>query len=170
MGEQDSLEQRVKKLEQEKADITRKYNRLKEDYGLLADRHNGVLQKDKGFITYMADSIQEPLVATDEEGTITLFNSGAESLFGVGRDKALQTPFTDLLMREEDQKSYTAFVMQHPLSADPSLAAPVELLAKGRDEQQKTLEMSLTRFGVAPYTHLLLLRDISKRKAFEAAL
>ena len=98
----------------------------------------------------------------DSRGVITLWNPGAQAIFGYGAAETTGKPLTMLL-----SSSHDTFVVQNvPFdSAQQQGGTLIELDGRRKDGGTFPLELRISRWeGIDGYQYGLLLRDISVRK------
>ena len=110
----------------------------------------------------IAMALGDGLVCADSRGVITLWNPGAQAIFGYGAAETTGKPLTMLL-----SSSHDTFVVQNvPFdSAQQQGGTLIELDGRRKDGGTFPLELSISRWeGIDGYQYGLLLRDISVRK------
>jgi diguanylate cyclase (GGDEF)-like protein/PAS domain S-box-containing protein len=110
----------------------------------------------------IAMSLGDGLVCADSRGVVTVWNPGAQAIFGYPAAEMVGKPLATLLASGRD----TFSIQQVPLEASKSDGGTiVELEGRRKDGTTFPLEVSLSRWdGIDGFQYGLLLRDISVRK------
>ena len=123
------------------------------------------LQKSQARLAGILDLAEDAIIAVDKGQRITLFNQGAEKIFGYTTLEILGKSL-DVLLPDSflDLKSlYSA-----KFSQSSQLG---EIMARRQDGSQFPAEVSLSQFNSgAEVIFTIILRDISERKQYEIAL
>ncbi len=115
------------------------------------------------------DQVVDAIVKTDQEGTIASFNLAAQNIFGFRADEMIGKPTSILL--DSEQIDLPALLQQLATDAEADPVKFNELIASRRDGSDLVLDVSISKIKLeGPDEFLLLLRDISDRKAAEDAL
>ncbi len=115
------------------------------------------------------DQVVDAIVKIDQEGTIASFNLAAQKLFGFRADEMIGKPTTLLL--DEGQINLAEILQQLTTESDASAMKFPGLTAVRRDGSVLTFDVSISKIKLdGPDEFLLLLHDISERKAAEEAL
>lgn len=118
------------------------------------------------------ESSKDAMVAIDKNGLVTLFNSGAERIFGRSKKEMLNTPVEELMPASYrlSHKKYTDgfFKGGNPAGA---IGKTLELEAVRSNGETFPVELSLSQ-GRAEDDHFVLavIRDITERKQIEQQL
>ena len=113
------------------------------------------------------ETTHEAVLACDLEGNITLFNPGAEALFGCPVDEALGTPIARFC--PEDRRKEQADLIRRV--RQEGVAPPVETERRTADGRRVPVETSLSLRVDAqgrPFGVSAILRDITERKQAES--
>lgn len=131
----------------------------------VADKNAAELETLRGIVSMAADAI----VSVDEEGRITRFNSGAESIFGYSAQEILGKPLELLLperFRAQHPGHLQAFGEGAPASRRMGERQTVHGLRKNGEEFPA--EAAISRLQVGGRTVMTaILRDISFQKQVE---
>ncbi|HVH68612.1 MAG TPA: PAS domain S-box protein [Gemmatimonadales bacterium] len=119
----------------------------------------------------LALTANDAIISADSRGHITYFNPGAERMFGYPAEEVSGQPLT-VLMPERLREQHRAGVARYLATGEPRVVgSTVELVGRKRDGSEFPVELSLAswkRGAEVAFTGIL--RDISRRKAAEAAL
>jgi PAS domain S-box-containing protein len=121
--------------------------------------------KFAGIITIASDAI----ISVDEHFVITLFNRGAETIFGYTAAEVLGQPL-DTLLPDRFRHAHTHHMRSFAASpvAARRMGERQEILGRRKDGSEFPAEASISKldlFGAAIYT--VVLRDITQRKRVE---
>ena len=118
----------------------------------------------------LAESANEAIVTVDERGIIVHCNPSTERIFGYSCDELLGLPIDRILVERRTnggQGGFHAFVDE----GEHLTGRTIELTGRRKDGNQIPLEMSLASWQTEDGSFLTgILRDITSRKAAEAAL
>ena len=116
----------------------------------------------------VTDTAHDAIVGADENGWITLFNPGAERLFGWTAAEVLGRPVT-LLMPERYRDGHRAGVRRMAADSPLRLAGtPLELHGLTKGGREFDLELSLAQVADGDGRRVIaIMRDISARKLLE---
>jgi PAS domain S-box-containing protein len=117
------------------------------------------------------DTVVDGIFVIDEAGTISTFNRGAEKIFGVTASEVLGESI-ELLLPEAGQ-SPRSVRLAHYGDSHPTktVGSAREVLGVRRDGSRVPVELSVTEIQIDGQRHFTgVVRDISERKAAEAAL
>lgn len=124
-------------------------------------------EKARSSIIY--DQVVDAIIKIDHEGVIESFNMAAENVFGLRADDMIGKPAGLLLDR--GQIDLTAALQKLVDDAEAKPLRLNELSAQHSDGSRLVLNVSISKIKLdGPDEFLLLLRDISERKAAEDAL
>ena len=118
------------------------------------------------------------VIATDLEGRVTLFNTGAEQLLGYKAADVVGTAIPDQFMAPRELETKAAAIGTEPVFAAIAQAYATsgvadEWVLLGRTGDERPVELSIsTMFDAARKRlgYVVIARDISERKALEADL
>jgi diguanylate cyclase (GGDEF)-like protein/PAS domain S-box-containing protein len=116
----------------------------------------------------VTDTAHDAIVGADDQGAITLFNPGAERLFGWAAAEVIGRPVT-LLMPDRYREGHRAGIARLGAGAPMTLAGtPLELHGVTKADREFDLELSLAEVGQGIGRGVIaIMRDISPRKLLE---
>ena len=135
-------------------------------------RNEKALRESENLRRTVINATQEAIIAIGEDGLITIFNPGAEKMFGRKRDEMIGAPL-DCLMPEEYREQHREHIRNYFSKGDPAnaIGKTVDLPALRSDGSEFSMEISLS---AASYGNKQLIiavaRDITERKRAEEAL
>lgn len=148
-------------------EVDRFSRRMVRTFSNIASNFMQVKRAEERYQT-ISDATRDAIVAFDETGVISFWNSGAQSLFGYQGTEVL-THSMFQLFPEEKHKLYQNALKQMNRRAEEGVSGrALEVLGKGKNGQLLSLEMTLGTWvsqGVRQYCAVL--RDISERKKAE---
>ena len=115
----------------------------------------------------IAMSLRDGLVCTDDQGKITLWNAGAQSIFGYEADEIIGRPFETLIHSTDQGANGRRFRLVEMSKADLQKGGGVliELIGRRANGELFDLECSLSGWETPEgFQHGAVLRDISQRK------
>ncbi len=114
------------------------------------------------------DNVDEGIVTTSENGTIELFNPGAERLFGLRREEAAGQNVS-LLMPEPYRSQYAAHVERYLRAGkNHTVGMGLEVMGLRKNGDVFPMDLLVSEFYQASRRHLIgVMRDITERKAME---
>jgi PAS domain S-box-containing protein len=126
------------------------------------------LRRSEALARSVTESANDAIVSADENGWITLFNPGAERLFGWAAAEVLGRPVT-LLMPERYRDGHRAGMARVAAGEAMALSgATLELHGLTKGGREFDLELSLARLHQgAGLSVTAIMRDISPRKLLE---
>jgi PAS domain S-box-containing protein len=117
------------------------------------------------------DTVLDGILVIDDGGVVSTFNRGAEAIFGYAAVEVLGKNIR-MLMPEPDRSRHDGYLRQYKETGHAKIiGVGREVVGARKDGSRVPLELSVTEMwleGKRCYTGLL--RDISQRKAAEAAL
>ena len=124
--------------------------------------------KFSGIVSIAADAI----ISVDRDQRITIFNEGAEQIFGYSKSEMIGAPLERLIperFREKHKEHFAKF------AADVESARPMadrrEVYGLRKNSEEFPAEASISKVAVGDATFFsVVLRDITYRKSVEAAL
>lgn len=114
------------------------------------------------------DQVVDGIIKIDRNGLVESFNLAAQNIFGFAPDEIIGNPAAFLLQRCNIDLPLILEKLNHDRGTAPLEFR--ELPASRQDGSSLTLDMSISRVLDDPVEYLLLLRDITQRKAAEDAL
>ncbi len=124
--------------------------------------------KFSGIVAIAADAI----ISIDREQRITLFNDGAQRIFGHSRDEMIGKPL-DLLIPDRFRSAHTGHVRGFGASATSArrMGERAEIFGLRKGGEEFAAEASISHLEIGGETiYTVVLRDISERKRAEALL
>ena len=121
-----------------------------------------------GILAIAADAI----ISIDDQLRITLYNEGAEKTFGYSRHEILGRPL-DILIPERFRHAHTGHIRHFGTKATAArkMGERQEIFALHKDGHEFPAEASISKLEIdGERTYTVVLRDVSERKASEAAL
>lgn len=141
-------------------------------YSLKHARSLEAIQNSEAKFRSVIQSASDAILLVNEKGEITLWNKGAEAIFGYREEETVGVSITALMASRHAQKALSVgvqFTLEHILS--PFSGKILEASGRRKDGSEFPLEMSgsvwKTSEGVF-YTAIL--RDITERRAVESRL
>ena len=148
---------------------------------LQAERHAAVLRdtlaarrESEARRSAILDSSLDSVIAMDERGRITEFNSCAESAFGYRREDVLGKDLFELIIPESYRDSLRRgfeHYLKTGTGAEPVLGERLEARARTADGSEFTAEVTVTEISLmAGREFTAHIRDITERKLADARL
>jgi diguanylate cyclase (GGDEF)-like protein/PAS domain S-box-containing protein len=135
-------------------------------------RAEEALRKSEMLFRTVVDSSDDAMVAINELGRITLFNPGAERIFGRTREEMLNAPVEELMpaaSRAEHRTHVRKYFAGNKLPA--AVGKTLELSALRSSGEEFPIELSLSEGHLESERFMLaVIRDITERKLFEQQL
>ncbi len=130
------------------------------------------LQESEKLFRTVVESSKDAMVAINRQGRITLFNSGAEQIFGRTKAELLHAPVEELMpyrYRTSHRPAVKNFFAES--GASQIMGKTLELEARRGNGQAFPIELSLSSAEVGGERLVLaVIRDITERKLFEQQL
>ena len=124
--------------------------------------------KFSGIVSIAADAI----ISVDKDQRITIFNEGAEAIFGYTKDEVMGTPLDCLIperFRAVHREHFAGFVVGE--EAARTMAERKEIFGRRKNGEEFPAEGSISRITVGGMTFFsVVLRDVTYRKSAEEAL
>jgi protein-histidine pros-kinase len=130
------------------------------------------LRESQARLAGILDIADDAIISVDNQQRVTLFNQGAEKIFGYAAQEVLDQPLDMLLparFRDIHHRHLDAFAT----SPDPArrMAERQDIYGLRKDGSEFPAEASISRLELAGQTtYTVILRDITARKRFEATL
>jgi diguanylate cyclase (GGDEF)-like protein/PAS domain S-box-containing protein len=130
------------------------------------------LRKSEMLFRTVVESSKDAMVAINHQGRITLFNPGAERIFGRTKEEMLNAP-VEHLMPAEYRSKHGHYISGFFSGAKPPVAVgkTLELQGVHRNGEAFPIELSLSEGHLGNERFVLaVIRDITERKAIEEQL
>lgn len=129
------------------------------------------LSDSESRIHAVLDNVDEGIATTSENGTIELFNPGAERLFALRQEDAVGQNVS-VLMPEPHRSHYLAHVEQYLQTGEsPMIGVGLEVMGLRKNGDTFPMDLRVSEFSQAGRRHLIcVMRDITQRKAAEAKI
>ena len=134
----------------------------------MKDDASAELQRLSGIVALAADAI----ISTDSRFEITLFNQGAERIFGYSASEMLGQPL-NVLLPQRFRDGHTAHMRQfgEAMATSREMAQRREIAGLHKSGKEFPAEASISVFAAnGERTFTVVLRDVSERKAAAEAL
>jgi len=135
-------------------------------------RAEAALRKSEMLFRTVIESSKDAMVAINNKGRITLFNPGAEQIFGRTREEMLNAPIEQLMPAEYHQQ-HRGYINSFFSGAKAPVAVGKTLELQGTRHNGEAFPIELTlsegKLGNELFV-LAVIRDITERKVFEAQL
>lgn len=144
--------------------------------GILRDvseriRHAQALEARERRLQALVGAVHDAIIAAGPDGRITLFNAGAERMFGWSAKEAVGRPLTDLMPERLRPGHARGFARVAGGGPSTMLGQTVEQVGRRADGSEFPLELSLASWSEdGKPAFVAVLRDISARNAHERAL
>jgi len=114
----------------------------------------------------------DAILYIDHEGTVNEWNPAAERVFGYTRNQAVGRRMDELIIPPSLRDVYRDGLAEYLITGVGSLLGrPIELTLMRKDNSEFRAELAITRIPAEePPSFTLFIRDITERKAAEAAL
>ncbi|MEG4236545.1 PAS domain S-box protein [Microcoleus sp. Pol14C6] len=146
--------------------------KLNETLEILVAERTDALQKSQARFAGILEIANDAIISVDRTQRITLFNQGAEKMFGYKIEDILGKPL-NLLLPEQFRDAHSQHIKQfaHSSTRARRMGERGEILGRRRDGTQFSAEASISRLEIGDETvFTVILRDISDRKQIEMAL
>ncbi|MEG4011186.1 MULTISPECIES: PAS domain S-box protein [unclassified Microcoleus] len=156
------------KRQQAEAEI----KKLNENLEILVAERTDALQKSQARFAGILEIANDAIISVDRTQRITLFNQGAEKIFGYKIEDILGEPL-NLLLPEQFRNAHPQHIKQFAQSSTRArrMGERGEILGRRQDGTQFAAEASISRLEMGDETvFTVILRDISDRKQIEMAL
>ena len=120
----------------------------------------------------MLETALDAVIVMSTDGRVADWNQCAEQIFGWRRDEAVGRPMAELIIPPQHREAHARGLERFlAIGAGQALNRRIEITALRRDGSEFPIELSITAIASASEPLFLgFLRDISARKATEAAL
>ncbi|MEG3910664.1 PAS domain S-box protein [Microcoleus sp. w2-18bC1] len=168
LGTARSLNQIDYKRQQAEKEI----KKLNENLEILVAERTDALHKSQARFAGILEIANDAIISIDRTQHITLFNQGAEKMFGYKIEDILGKPL-NLLLPEQFRNVHPQHIKQfaHSSTRARRMGERGEILGRRQDGTQFAAEASISRLEMGDETvFTVILRDISDRKQIEMAL
>jgi PAS domain S-box-containing protein len=138
----------------------------------LRDDTEVVLRRAEWQISAILTIAADAIISLDDRLRITLFNEGAETIFGYAKGEIIGQPL-ELLIPERFHASHSRHVTEFAASpiAARKMGERQEIFARRKDGTEFPAEASIAKLEIAgKKIYMVVLRDVTERKRAEAAL
>ncbi|MEG4170469.1 MULTISPECIES: PAS domain S-box protein [unclassified Microcoleus] len=146
--------------------------KLNETLEILVAERTDALQKSQARFAGILEIANDAIISVDRTQRITLFNQGAEKMFGYKIEDILGEPL-NLLLPEQFRDAHPQHIKQFAQSSSRArrMGERGEILGRRQDGTQFSAEASISKLEMGDETvFTVILRDISDRKQIEMAL
>ncbi|MBD1885688.1 PAS domain S-box protein [Microcoleus vaginatus] len=162
----------LNQIDYKRQQAEKELKKLNETLEILVAERTDDLQKSQARFAGILEIANDAIISIDRTQRITLFNQGAEKMFGYKIEDILGKPL-NLLLPEQFRDAHPQHIKQFAQSSTRArkMGERGEILGRRRDGTQFSAEASISRLEMADETVLtVILRDISDRKQVEASL
>ena len=118
------------------------------------------------------DSVMDAIIAVDETQTVVLFNSAAETMFGMSAQDALGSSLSQFIpevLRDVHHAHFKSYQSQS--SASRAMGPHLQIMGRHVDGRVFPIESTISRVVIdGAYQYTAVLRDISERKKIDSEL
>ncbi|MEG4097991.1 PAS domain S-box protein [Microcoleus sp. Pol8_D1] len=146
--------------------------KLNETLEILVAERTDALQKSQARFAGILEIANDAIISVDRTQRITLFNQGAEKMFGYKIKDILGKPL-NLLLPEQFRDAHPQHIKQFAQSSTRArrMGERGEILGRRQDGTQFSAEASISKLEMGDETvFTVIMRDISDRKQIEMAL
>ncbi|MEG4056796.1 MULTISPECIES: PAS domain S-box protein [unclassified Microcoleus] len=146
--------------------------KLNETLEILVAERTDALQKSQARFAGILEIANDAIISVDRTQRITLFNQGAEKMFGYKIEDILGKPL-NLLLPEQFRDAHPQHIKQFAQSSTRArrMGERGEILGRRQDGTQFSAEASISKLEMGDETvFTVIMRDISDRKQIEMAL
>ncbi|MEG5041372.1 MULTISPECIES: PAS domain S-box protein [unclassified Microcoleus] len=162
----------LNQIDYKRQQAEKEIKKLNETLEVLVAERTDALQKSQARFARILEIANDAIISIDRTQRITLFNQGAEKMFGYKMEDILGEPL-NLLLPEQFRDAHPQHIKQFAQSSTRArrMGERGEILARRQDGTQFSAEASISRLEMGDETVLtVILRDISDRKQVEASL
>ncbi|MEG4576856.1 PAS domain S-box protein [Microcoleus sp. N3A4] len=146
--------------------------KINETLESLVTERTEALQKSQALFGGILEIANDAIISVDRTQRITLFNQGAENIFGYKTEEVLGQPLS-LLLPEQLRNAHQQHIQQFAQSSGIArrMGERGEIWGRRQDGTQFPAEASISRLEIGDETvFTVILRDISDRKQAEEEL
>ncbi|MEG4500900.1 PAS domain S-box protein [Microcoleus sp. F10-C6] len=162
----------LNQIDYKRQQAEKEIKKLNETLEFLVAERTDALQKSQARFAGILEIANDAIISVDRAQRITLFNQGAEKIFGYNMEDILGEPL-NLLLPEQFRDAHSQHIKQfaHSSSRARRMGERGEILGRRQDGTQFAAEASISRLEMGDETvFTVILRDISDRKQIEIAL
>ncbi|MEG4969183.1 PAS domain S-box protein [Microcoleus sp. B6-A1] len=146
--------------------------KLNQTLEILVTERTDALQKSQARFAGILEIANDAIISVDRTQRITLFNHGAEKMFGYKIEDILGEPL-NLLLPEQFRDAHPQHIKQFAQSSTRArrMGERSEILGRRQDGTQFSAEASISKLEMRDETvFTVIMRDISDRQKIEMAL
>ncbi|MEG4252353.1 PAS domain S-box protein [Microcoleus sp. Pol10D4] len=162
----------LNQIDYKRQQAEKEIKKLNENLEILVAERTDALQKSQARFAGILEIANDAIISIDRTQRITLFNQGAEKIFGYKIEDILGEPL-NLLLPEQFRNAHPQHIKQFAQSSTRArrMGERSEILGRRQDGTQFSAEASISRLEMGDETvFTVILRDISDRKQIEMAL
>ncbi|MEG5064390.1 PAS domain S-box protein [Microcoleus sp. B3-A4] len=162
----------LNQIDYKRQQAEKEIKKLNENLEVLVAERTDALQKSQARFAGILEIASDAIISVDRTQRITLFNQGAEKMFGYKIEDILGKPL-NLLLPEQFRDAHPQHIKKFAQSSTRArrMGERGEILARRQDGTQFPAEASISRLEMGDETvFTVILRDISDRKQVEASL
>ncbi|MEG4198421.1 PAS domain S-box protein [Microcoleus sp. Pol12A5] len=162
----------LNQIDYKRQQAKKEIKKLNETLEFLVAERTDALQKSQARFAGILEIANDAIISVDRTQRITLFNQGAEKMFGYKIEDILGEPL-NLLLPEQFRDAHQQHIKQfaHSSTRARRMGERGEILGRRRDGTHFSAEASISRLEMGDETvFTVILRDISDRKQVEASL
>ncbi|MEG4446172.1 PAS domain S-box protein [Microcoleus sp. AT9_B5] len=162
----------LNQIDYKRQQAEKEIKKLNETLEFLVAERTDALQKSQARFAGILEIANDAIISVDRAQRITLFNQGAEKIFGYKMEDILGEPL-NLLLPEQFRDAHPQHIKQFAQSSSRArrMGERGEILGRRQDGTQFAAEASISRLEMGDETvFTVILRDISDRKQIEMAL
>ncbi|MEG4838761.1 PAS domain S-box protein [Microcoleus sp. B9-D4] len=162
----------LNQIDYQRQQAEKEIKKLNETLEILVTERTDALQKSQARFAGILEIANDAIISVDRTQRITLFNHGAEKMFGYKIEDILGEPL-NLLLPEQFRDAHPQHIKQFAQSSTRArrMGERGEILGRRQDGTQFSAEASISKLEMRDETvFTVIMRDISDRKQIEMAL
>ncbi|WRH65173.1 MAG: PAS domain S-box protein [Planktothrix sp. GU0601_MAG3] len=162
----------LNKIHSQRQQVEAELKQLNETLESLVNERTESLQKSRARFSGILEIADDAIISVDSNQNISLFNQGAEKIFGYKLEEILGQPL-NLLLPEQFRNNHNRHIQKFARSSGKArkMGERGEIWGCRRDGTQFLAEASISRLELGDEKiFTVILRDISDRKQIETAL
>ncbi|MEG4310181.1 PAS domain S-box protein [Microcoleus sp. AT8-B1] len=162
----------LNQIDYQRQQAEKEIKKLNESLEILVTERTDALQKSQARFAGILEIANDAIISVDRTQRITLFNHGAEMMFGYKIEDILGKPL-NLLLPEQFRDAHPQHIKQFAQSSSRArrMGERSEILGRRRDGTQFAAEASISKLEMRDETvFTVIMRDISDRQKIEMAL